>query len=942
MHELITQRWQEIEPLLEAVLDVAPDERTQWLREHCPDEGLRGALLKLIRHDSDEGMIARLCNRLGWGEADRDQHKIGAYRVLRRIGQGGMAIVFLAERETAGFAQLVALKLMGLGVYSRDEQILFQREQRIHARLEHPHIARVLDSGITPTGVPYFAMEFVAGAPITTWCDARRLDIKARLRLFIAVCEAVQYAHQNLIVHRDLKPSNILVTDDGTPKLLDFGIAKLLRDSDGGEQTRTAVQRLTPGYAAPEQFAGGTITTATDVYALGVLLHELLTGVRPQPTADGGTLPASSCVQNMSAADAVTTAAAHATDPTVLLRTLRGDLDSLIAKALQPAAERRYTSAAAFSDDIKRHLSGQPILARPDALLYRAGKYCRRHIVGMSAAAGVAVILIVATVVSVQQAVHAQAQAIRASAEAARANVVTDFLQGLFDSASPGATTVDDADQLLALGAARATRDLTDRPELQVRILGIVGNIQMRRGHLTDARDSLDKAAQTAQLRLGATDERTLEMASLLALVEKDQGQYAEAAQRLEQALQAYYSVAHDASTAEVDALQALATLHARRYEDDAAIDYAKRALQAARRLPTDASITSVLTTLGDVQASGGHYEEAIPPLREALARIRAKFGNEHANVAEALAELAEPLRRSGQLQDAEALLQESTAIDRKAYSQPNQRAAVHLNDLAATLAIGGKLDRAADTMWAALDMYRKIYPPDHPNIANTVGNLGVVRFMQGRHADAEGLLRQEIAMESRTRHGDDLVIARTKLRLARVLVHMDKLAEAQELLEKIVTQDTKNYPEPHEYLAEDLLALSELAAARGDYTAAIEHADHALRQYERLLPALHYKITEARLALAADMAANDRFADAREQYSTALRDARTAHPPIPATISKALVGLARVDLAQGATAQARTTLSEAQALLDSHESSHVALSETITQLLAKTGVAAR
>jgi serine/threonine-protein kinase len=398
VHDPITQRWSDLEPLVKALLDVTPEHRQAWLEQHCPDPQQRAAVLELARSDASvEGALPRLCRELAASTDDLSTAQVGPYRLIEKIGEGGMAVVYLAQRDAPDSPQRVAVKLMRGGVCGRDQLALFQREQRLHASLEHPHIARVFDTGISAGGIPYFAMEYVDGERITHWCNARALGLTRRLELFLLVCEAVQCAHANLVVHRDLKPSNILVTQDGTPKLLDFGIARLVHATTDGDtaneepQTRTAI-RFTPGYAAPEQLSGDTLTTATDVYALGILLHELLTGVRPQ-LRDGTACLASRRLAALDAAHITVSATERGMTPTALIDALRGNLDNLIAKALRGESARRYRDAQELAQDVRRYLAGQPIGARPEPLAYRMGTYLRQRRSAIVGAVALATIL---------------------------------------------------------------------------------------------------------------------------------------------------------------------------------------------------------------------------------------------------------------------------------------------------------------------------------------------------------------------------------------------------------------------------------------------------------------------------------------------------------------------------------------------------------------------
>jgi serine/threonine-protein kinase len=395
--DCITKRWGEIEPLLDRLLDLPPEEREAGLERESVDADLRAAVHSLLEVDvdSDSG-IDRLAREIGTSPAGIEGRRVGPYRIERALGEGGMGAVFLAARHTAEFTQQVALKLLRVGLFSSGQQELFRREQQIHARLEHPNIARIYDSGITDAGVPYFAMEYVDGVPVTDYCDRERLGIDARLRLFATICDAVACAHRNLVAHRRIKPSNILVDAGGTPKLLDFGFAALLSTADdANERARTKLDRLTPGYSAPEQIDGGAITTATDVHALGVLLCELLSGARPIGSGvDNSPLRTACRVVDE------TTAQRRCLGTEALKRRLSGDLEAIIAKALQHDPERRYSGAATLGDEIQRHLAGQPILARPDAWSYRAGKFLQRHKFGAAAMLVIAVVVICATILS--------------------------------------------------------------------------------------------------------------------------------------------------------------------------------------------------------------------------------------------------------------------------------------------------------------------------------------------------------------------------------------------------------------------------------------------------------------------------------------------------------------------------------------------------------------
>jgi serine/threonine protein kinase/tetratricopeptide (TPR) repeat protein len=403
------ERWQRVKELFQEAKSLEEGDREALLREHCGDDPeLLTEVASLL--SADEALGGFLATGRMGPRAHPDGpppaletldtglagQRLGSYQILRRLARGGMGEVYLAARADDAYEKRVALKVIRTDVDLRVVLQRFHEERQILARLEHPNIARLLDAGTTPDGRPFFVMEYVDGEPLRAHCDARGLGVRARLELFLTVCGAVHYAHQNLVVHRDLKPGNIPVTPEGVPKLLDFGIAKLLREETSAADappTVTMMRLLTPDYASPEQVKGEAITTATDVYSLGVLLYELLTGQRPHG------LRGRTAEQVLAAVcEEVPTAPSEAvrreTGPEPLRRQLTGDLDMIVLMALRKEASRRYASVEQLADDVRRHLSGLPVRARPDTFRYRAGKFVRRHRAGVAAAALVFVSLV--------------------------------------------------------------------------------------------------------------------------------------------------------------------------------------------------------------------------------------------------------------------------------------------------------------------------------------------------------------------------------------------------------------------------------------------------------------------------------------------------------------------------------------------------------------------
>jgi serine/threonine protein kinase len=521
-------RWREVDRLFEAALDRPPEERVPFLDAACgADAELRAEVAKLLAADEagsgdflEQPALALLTTTSGteregtpfeieWPEGAPGP-RLGPYRLIAPLQSGGMGTVYRAARDDDQYQRQVAIKMLRAGLCSDEGRHRFRVERQILARLEHPHIARLYEGGETEEGCPYLVMELIDGEPIDRYCDNRRLTIEERLGLFRQVCGAVQHAHQSLLVHRDLKPSNILVTAAGEPKLLDFGIAKEL-DAAAGDAglTRTGLRLLTPGYGSPEQARGEPVSTASDVYSLGVLLYELLCGRSPyrleglaphEVEREIGTrepLPPSRAV-DPATPEAEAIAQARGLTPRGLRRRLAGDLDNVVAHALRKEPHRRYPSAASLSGDLKAHLFDLPVAARPDSLAYRLTKGVRRHRLGVAAAA-----LLVALLSGFLVSLRSQQR--RLATERDKAEQALSFLLKAATAANPyesgdGAPTVQD---LLDKGAQEAAHGLRDQPEVQAALFESLSRVNARYFRFAEAEALLRQALALRERAFG-------------------------------------------------------------------------------------------------------------------------------------------------------------------------------------------------------------------------------------------------------------------------------------------------------------------------------------------------------------------------------------------------------------------------------------------------------
>ncbi len=537
--------------LFAELVELAPEERRARLPAlEAADPELFRLVGGLLAADEAAGTfleagVAEYSPRLGALDGDPEPEAfdgaagqaVGPYVLVSLLGRGGMGEVWVAERRDGQFEQRVALKLLRRGMDSEGIRRRFVQERQVLARLEHPHIARLLDGG-TADGRPYFVLELVDGRPITEFAREHHLMLDDRLRLVAACCDAVDAAHRRLVVHRDIKPSNVLVTKEGEVKLLDFGIAKLLSpDAEAAEFTRAEERVLTPNYAAPEQILGEPVTTATDVYALGVMLYELVTGAPPHDRRSSSAAQLASQVERetVERPSRALLAAGGGADPREARRAsrrLEGDVDAIVQKALRREPERRYAGAAGMAEDLRRHLSGRRVEARPDTMAYRVGRFARRHRAGVAAAVLVVLALVAGLATTTWQARVARANARRAAR-------VQEFLVAIFQGSDPSHSRGESltARELLADGTRRVETDLRGEPEVQADLYDALAQIQASLGALPQAERLAGRALAERRRLYGARDPRAMRSVVTLAVVRTALAQEEEAEKLVREAL---------------------------------------------------------------------------------------------------------------------------------------------------------------------------------------------------------------------------------------------------------------------------------------------------------------------------------------------------------------------------------------------------------------------
>ncbi|MFZ1005448.1 MAG: protein kinase [Candidatus Sulfotelmatobacter sp.] len=636
-----TNRWLRIEYLFYAALELQ-DGRAAFLDEACGgDDELRREVESLLRSSGQtmgflQKPVLDAAKQIA-AEEMLSGRRIGAYQLLRVLGEGGMGKVYLAARADDLYQKQVAIKTVPVGLGQSQALLLrFGSERQILANLDHPNIARLLDGGVTEDGLPYLVMEYVNGVRLDDYCRIHQLPTNQRLELFCTVCAAVEYAHKNLVVHRDLKPANILVTAEGVPKLLDFGIAKLLDpQSRQLAQTMTSERMMTPEYASPEQVRGDQITTSTDVYALGVLLYELLAGKRPFELDPTSPLKMARviCEQDPEppSVSSAVNAAVAAPDAA---RTLRGDLDNIVLMAMRKEPVRRYASVSALTNDVQAYLTGYPVHARTDTWKYRSGKFLRRHKAGATAAAIVAVALIA---FSIGMGLLAK----RATRERLAVQRESQFMEGIFEAATPDLARGRQitARELLDQGALHVDRELAGDPGLRATMLDNIGRSYIRLGLYDRAEPLLQRAYELRKKTLGSENVDVASTAFSLANSIRLQEQYSRAESLFRESLAIREKIVGKDSSDVQDSLAFLGECLYLENRDVEAEPLLRRALTLDRQ-NADSTSRNYLALLLERK---GNYPEALQLLRQAVEIQRRVSGADSPDFAMSLHNLAGP-----------------------------------------------------------------------------------------------------------------------------------------------------------------------------------------------------------------------------------------------------------------------------------------------------------
>ncbi len=817
---LETEKWIKAKEIFQTAMDLPLAERQNFIEmQAAGDELIKLEVETLLEaHDEAENFIvAPVAAMTDFFETEQKNSivgkQIGAYKILSELGRGGMGAVFLAERADAEFKKKVAVKLIKRG-FDTDEIInRFRNERQILANLEHTNIARLLDGGATDDGLPFLVMEYVEGLPLTRFCEEKNLDLDARLKLFLEVCAAVSYAHRNLIVHRDLKPSNILVADDETPKLLDFGIAKLLTPATDFEtgQTATNFNVMTPEYASPEQVRGESVTTSTDVYSLGVVLYEILTGNRPY------------LFQNQSLENIIHTVChSEPVRPSSLVlrhsikedssgkeqrtkdkgQKLKGDLDNIVLMAMRKEPERRYSSVEQFAEDIRRYQNGLPVIAREDSFAYRAEKFVRRNKVGVAAVGGVAISLVAGIFATTRQARIARRQRDKAAK-------INKFLQKMLASADPRAVGKDaKVVEVLQIAADSIEKDFDNQPEIVADLSSTIGLTFLSIGQIDSAEPHLSEALEIRQTLFGLENQET-------AMSLNNFGKL----------------------------------LHAKG-DLKAAEKLFRQSLSILRRVGNDnLDIASVLGNLGYLLMLEAKYQEAKAAHHEELQILRDCLGENHSEFARTLSNLANVFSVTSDKKTAESMHRKALSVTQKFYGGEHPDIALAMLHLAITIMLD-KPEEAENLFRQTLDLRRRFFGDGHAETAWSLFYLGDALMRKKDFAQSVECACEILDWRENPIPETHSVISSSLLLLARCFLQTNRPAEAETLLRECIELRQKTLPAEHWLIAtaEGYLAESLLQMQRFDKAAPLLQ-----KSYETLLFKLganheHTKLAEERL----------------------------------------------------------------------------------------------
>lgn len=917
-------RWNRIEELFYAALELEPQARMGYLEQSCgPDRELRREVESLLESSSDtktgfaRDAVTQLAS-LQSLEMDSTGKLVGAYRLVEMLGEGGMGSVYLATRVDECYRQQVAIKLMHAGFVPSQRMLLrFSAERQILANLNHPGIARLLDGGVTEDGIPYLVMEYVDGVPIDAYCRRHHLSLDDRLKLFRAVCAAVEYAHKNLVVHRDIKPANILVNAEGVPKLLDFGIAKLLdADVASRELTGTNERFMTPDYASPEQLLGNPITTATDVYALGALLYELLAEKHPFQLEGKSPLEAGQiiCEQDPISPSRALGAACEVHTP-YAERELHGEVDNIVLMAMRKKPALRYASVAAFSADVQAYLTGYSVRARTPTWSYRSGKFVRRHKVAVSLAV-LALLSLVGFSTGMGVLARRATQARRfADQQRLAAQQESEFLASIFDAATPQSEKGSPitARELLDQGAKRIDTELAAAPDVQATMLLNIGDAYSNLGLYPQAQSLLERAYALRKNLYGADNPDLARTADALATVYRLEGEYAKADALFHRALAIIQKAPGANTQLAAEVYSSLGECLFQESRDSEAESMLRRSL-ALNPQPDNVAgavtrdyLALTLDRKGDIAGAWQLQSQSV----EIIKRLE---GSDSPDLALARHNLAAVLRDMGNILEAEKEERQTLALWRRVNGH-HADVAYALNNLGTFMLAEGNWKEAQSALGEALSIRQELLGEKHPLVALTLLNCGRVLQAKGDYGGAGRYFQQALDMLRQTSGPVNWSVERAIGSFAALERDRGNYSKSEEYARQALEMSYKLGGDQHPEVARSLIQLALAREFQGDAAAAVPLLQQALAIRQKLLWPGHPDVIAAQVRLGEALTLEGKPAEAEPILRKALGSAQAeSFPLLPWQLAEAQSALGNCVAALGRDAEAQPLLRESRA----------------------------
>ena len=831
------ERWEKIQSLFERALEIDPTERNIFLKKECGDDKeLFEEVISLLKADTEAHSIfsASVSDYISIDEKTLSGKIFGNYRAVEQIGSGGMGSVYLAERADGQFEQKVALKIIKPGMNSKEIVSRFEAERQILARLQHPNIARLLDGGISDSGLPFFTMEYVDGLPITEYCDKNNLSIDERLELFIKVCDAVMFAHQNLVIHRDIKPGNILVQEDGTVKLLDFGIAKVFEEDEKQKfVTRTGVRVMTPEFASPEQVRGDPVSTATDIYSLGLVLYHLLTGYPPYKvdTTSAIELEKAIClteptkpstmlikISGLSSTEEKKLSPGYIsqtrkTSIPKLKKIISGDLDNICLMVLQKEPSRRYNSVALFITDIRNHLNGLPVIARKSTASYRAKKFIQRHKVGVAVTS---ISLIVIAAVTIFYTIQLAEQRDKAELEAEKSRKVSEFLAGLFEVSDPSQSKGKDitARELLDNGARKIEVEMKDEPEVQAMMLDVIGRVYRTLGIYDKAESYMLEGLTIRQKMLDESDPDLALSYFNLGEMYHYKNDYVKAEEYYRKALE-IRDAAYGTDNLDVaSSIDLISRLERDKRNFHIADSLARVAMEIRLKLTSDSDYVMVdsyhsLAMLADIN---GNSEEAERFLRKE-AEILKREGKEYPAF---LSNFAQVLSRNSKFNEADSIIKKALEVSREYYGEEHPYFANTIEQYALFKNDMGFSDTALAMMNSVIVIREKVFGENSKDYTLTLNNVGRMYYNLNQYDKSIEYFKEAIKISYEI--GDTISAEGNYVaNLAKSQYAAGQYQNSISSWEAVLKTDLKDFGDKHPYVAEDIAYVAKINSLIGN-----------------------------------------------------------------------------------------------------------------------------